>query len=1263
MKQGPKSRRWLRPLIEELERRLLLSADVESVLLDPSLGQPEGPRDPAAELELLQDDSAAGEIASVARRELLFVDSGVAGHEQLVKDLSSGGPEGRSLEVVLLDSGRDGVEQITEALARSQDLDAIHIVSHGSQGAVQLGNVSLSAGTLDAHADALASWGNAFVSEADILFYGCDLAGGESGAAFVDSLAELTGTDVAASINLTGSALLGGDWDLEHHQGSIETAVAFGGLRDYSGTLALPTADAGGPYAINEGDSVALDGSASSDPDGDPLTWSWDLNNDGTFGDVTGETPNVPWATLQSYGIDDDGAYTIGLRVDDGVSGTDTATTTLTVANTAPTLTTTGAAQVKSGSTYTLNLGASDPGNDSISSWTINWGDGSIETIAGNPGSVTHTYSVAGLTRNILAAATDEDGTFLQNELLVVSGDNGNNNSIFRYENTTGTFLQQFATSDGLDYPIGIVIGPDGNIYVSGWKSDNVLRYDAQSGAFIDEFVTAGSGGLNRTGGLAFGPDGNLYVSTYSNPDGDVLRFDGATGAFIDVFVSGGGSGVIGPEGLAWGPDGNLYVADWNTSSVFRYDGTTGAQIDLFVSAGSGGLVAPEDLVFGPDGDLYVASSGTDSVLRYSAADGSFIDEFVAAGSGGINYPAGITFGPDGNLYVSGFYSENVLRYDGTTGAFIDEYVAAGSGGITKAYYLTFIPQQQVSVTAPNQAPVVNDQSFSVDENSADTTVVGTVAASDPDAGDTLSYSITAGNTGGAFAINSSTGQITVASSAALDYETTPSFGLTVQVQDDDTPSLSDTATVTVNLNDVNDAPSFTYQDDFEGDTLGVTPSGWSVKPGASNVVVADDGGNQVLSDGDGAGFPSSDGSVVSGNPAWGDVVVSQDFRSLDGNVDYSGLLVRYVDADNMVYGGIASSTTVDLSNKVGGTWTTLGSWTIPDVGTTWHSQELRVFGDTVEIYVDGSLIGSATLSPGAPSAGQAGFWAQNAGNEGYRDNHIVRPYGTSVSDGLALDENSAFGTSVATVIATDPDVGDNLTYSITAGNTGGAFGINSSTGEITVATPAAVNFETTPTFNLTVQATDDGTPSLSDTATVTVNLNDLDEAPVINDATFAVDENAANGTAVGSVPVAEPDANDTYTYSITAGDPTSAFAIDNSGNLTPERLHADRRGDGRRRQQRHRHRDREPQRPGRGAGHRRCDLRRRRERGERHGRGQRAGRRARCQRHLHLRDHGRRPGRSLRHRQRRQRDGRRRLPAQLRGPERLHPDRAGDGR
>jgi hypothetical protein len=101
-----------------------------------------------------------------------------------------------------------------------------------------------------------------------------------------------------------------------------------------------------------------------------------------------------------------------------------------------------------------------------------------------------------------------------------------------------------------------------------------------------------------------------------------------------------------------------------------------------------------------------------------------------------------------------------------------------------------------------NTAPVVNNQTFSINENSANGTVVGTVIASDAE-GDPLNFSITAGNTGGAFAIGAGSGVLTVANSAALDFETTPSFALTVQVSDG---VLTDTAIVTVNLNDLAEA-------------------------------------------------------------------------------------------------------------------------------------------------------------------------------------------------------------------------------------------------------------------------------------------------------------------------------------------------------------------------------------------------------------------------------------------------------------------------
>jgi hypothetical protein len=148
----------------------------------------------------------------------------------------------------------------------------------------------------------------------------------------------------------------------------------------------------------------------------------------------------------------------------------------------------------------------------------------------------------------------------------------------------------------------------------------------------------------------------------------------------------------------------------------------------------------------------------------------------------------------------------------------------------------------------------------------------------------------------------------------------------------------------------------------------------------------------------------------------------------------------------------------------------------------------------------------------------------------------------------LAVDENAANGTAVGGVPVAKPDANDTYTYNITSGNTGGAFAIDNA-GNLTVADGSQLNFESQNTYALAVQVTDDD--GSSDMANVTVNLNDLDEAPLLADAIFTVDENAANGTLAGTVPVEEPDANDSYSYAIVGGDPGGAFAIDDSGNIT----------------------------------------------------------------------------------------------------------------
>ncbi|MEI6604593.1 MAG: Ig-like domain-containing protein, partial [Verrucomicrobiota bacterium] len=140
--------------------------------------------------------------------------------------------------------------------------------------------------------------------------------------------------------------------------------------------------------------------------------------------------------------------------------------------------------------------------------------------------------------------------------------------------------------------------------------------------------------------------------------------------------------------------------------------------------------------------------------------------------------------------------------------------------------------------------------------------------------------------------------------------------------------------------------------------------------------------------------------------------------------------------------------------------------------------------------------------------------------------------------------ENTGIGSSVGSVLANDVVPSDTLTYSISAGNTGGAFAINSSTGAITVA--GALNYATLPTYNLTVTVTDSGL--LTDTAAVTISVYPVNHGsnspPVVNDQSFALNENTSIGSSVGTVTSSDPNAGDIRTYAITAGNTGGAFSI-----------------------------------------------------------------------------------------------------------------------
>ncbi|TMH66874.1 MAG: DUF4347 domain-containing protein [Betaproteobacteria bacterium] len=156
------------------------------------------------------------------RNEIVFIDTGVEGYKAL---LSGVNPNAR---VVLLDAGRDGVEQIAQFLSHESNVDAIHIVSHGSEGMLQIGTASLDVFSMaKTYSQQLSEIGEHLSKDADILVYGCDFGKGGLGNAAATELSWLTKADVATSTDLTGSAELGGNWALERQVGAIESSIAF----------------------------------------------------------------------------------------------------------------------------------------------------------------------------------------------------------------------------------------------------------------------------------------------------------------------------------------------------------------------------------------------------------------------------------------------------------------------------------------------------------------------------------------------------------------------------------------------------------------------------------------------------------------------------------------------------------------------------------------------------------------------------------------------------------------------------------------------------------------------------------------------------------------------------------------------------------------------------------------------------------------------------------------------------------------------------
>lgn len=266
-------------------------------------------------------------------KNVVFIDSRATGYEALIASL------GADTEWYLLSTEEDGLEQMQRILTSYSKLDSIQLISHGSTGTLHFGSTVLDSSNLSSHESQLQAIGSSLTDTGDFLLYGCNVAQGEGGIAFINSLARLTGADIAASTDLTGSSQYGGNWILESKVGLIDSAplspTAFHNILGYIfgtsgndtliGTVAgdsiyggngNDTLKGGGgqDYLTGQAGDDVLDGGSGYDTlvggDGNDVyyiddlndeIWEWDGSSDTAYVNVNGykvasEIENVVYA-------------------------------------------------------------------------------------------------------------------------------------------------------------------------------------------------------------------------------------------------------------------------------------------------------------------------------------------------------------------------------------------------------------------------------------------------------------------------------------------------------------------------------------------------------------------------------------------------------------------------------------------------------------------------------------------------------------------------------------------------------------------------------------------------------------------------------------------------------------------------------------------------------------------------------------------------------------------------------------------------------
>jgi hypothetical protein len=493
----------------------------------------------------------------------------------------------------------------------------------------------------------------------------------------------------------------------------------------------------------------------------------------------------------------------------------------------------------------------------------------------------------------------------------------------------------------------------------------------------------------------------------------------------------------------------------------------------------------------------------------------------------------------------------SLLDYETSKSHSITVQASDGTATTTQSFTIA------VTNVAPSTPADVDGGGNGVSEAAINGASVGITASASDVHGGTITYSLT-DDAGGRFAINSSTGVVTVAKASLLDYETAQSHSITVQASDG-----AATSSQTFSIAVANAAPSLSVDADgaaggsvsesvANGATVGITASATDVNGGTVTYLLYDDAGGRFAIDSSTGVVTVADAAAINYETATSHTIKVQAFDGKDTTIPVAfTIAVTNVAPSTPVDGDSALDAVLEGASKgdtVGITATSsdVHGGTVTFSLTDSAGGRFQIDGSTGVVTVDNaSLINyedatshtiTVQASDGTNSSTQS--FTIGVGN--------VSPVTPTDGDGAtnSVSEGAVNGASVG-ITASSSDVnGGTITYSLTA-NAGGRFQIDGKTGVVTVADASLLNYESATSHSITVQASDGAGGTASNTFTIAV-ANVAPATPVDADGSTggSVAEGAANGAAVGVTASSSDVHGGTVSYSLTS-DAGGRFAID----------------------------------------------------------------------------------------------------------------------